>query len=461
MEVSNPKEMARRLLPWYLAPRFSNVITNVSLEGEKAVVKRNVDLYVTSNTPSLYIPASSMFLYVPYLASKYNFKEKSLRGDRKEVTIMDIQGFVAGYMPNGRYAKFTDNAIRKDIVGNTITITGEPDDFSINMVAKTIARIESGKYFANKIRQDLKKNGWSFSPIGNGTIKAIKIVEGNAESKLQIVTTFFDVSYKNKKILAPGIVPGVISFFGDDNNLPIEDGRVKDTLIDFVKRVSDVGKSFSSVSMLQKATRSTFAYVIGDVSMTDTTKEDLKKRNGNNPWVWITGAPVHTNTRNNIYLDLETNKIIMATTFVPFSPPASLVINYPPFHLLPLSAVANERMGQLKYFAETIPRRLQKLRVDDVTVYADEFEPLGEAKIRFDDIRKILKEGYPKLETLDVMLDKMEKVSYLGDIASMVYGTVRKIDELLISTIKPKEKEKVKSKESKEKEEKEFEDVVL
>jgi hypothetical protein len=452
-----PVEMARRILPWYLAPRFNNVISKVEIKGKKAIVNRNVEIYVTSNMPYVFVPMASMMLYVPYLNSEFSIRRKN--ESETIVTINKIDGFVAGYLPDGKYAKFTENAIEKDVIGKEIIVHGEPHEFSINMVTRRIARINAAKYFANKVRYELKKNGWYFEPIGYGHVKAVKVVEGNAETRLEIRTTFFEVHYRGKSVTAPGIVPGVVSFFGNDKYLPIEDDKVKDTLLDFVKRVSDVGKSFSSLAILQKATKSTFGYVVGEADIPDTVKKELKSKS-EGPWYWITGSPTYRGVRSNYYLDLESNKIVLTLTFVPFSPPASLVLNYPPFHIAPLSAMVNERMNQLKYFADVVPDRLKRIGVDG-TLYVDELEPLKDAGVRFDDIRRILREGYPKLSTLDKLLEKMDRISYLGDIASMTYGSIRKIDELLVSSIQPKKKEEQVEPEEVKKEKEEFEDISL
>lgn len=436
----NVNEMTRRILPWYLLPRFNNTILKVSIKDEKAILKRNIELYTTSNMPYAFIPVASLLLYIPYIKPEYSVNKVDKK--KNEITINKIDGFISGYLPDGRYTKITGETIGKDIVGNEISIRGDPRDFPIGMVARRLSRIIAGKYFANKVKYYLKNKGWFFDIKGVGNIKLITIKEGNAITNIEIPTTFFEVRYHNKTIVSPGIIPGVSYFFLDNNDLPIESEPVKENLINFVNRIADIGKSFSSISILQNATKSSFGYAIGEANFSDDIKNTLKNESKNKYWYWLGGVPTYRGVRNNFYVDIESKKLIMTISFTPPSPPASLVLNYPPFHLLPLSAMAKERIKQLRIVANKIMKpRLKKIGVDG-TFYIDEIEPLADANVKFDDIKKILKEGYPKIETLDMLLEKMDKISYIGDITSMAYGEMRKINEIMISTIKSKEEKK-------------------
>lgn len=437
MRTNYIEDQVRKLLPWYLAPRFNNTITSVSIKDKSVIVNRNVEVYTTSSSPYVFIPIASMMLYVPYLNVGYTVAPEP-NEDKKIARIVKVNGSVGGYLPNGKYAKFTERVFADKIYEKEIEITGKPSDFSISMVARVIARIESAKYFASKIKYTLEKTEkWKFDPIGKGHIKAINIAEGNAMTKIEINTTFFDVIYKDYgEVKSPGIVAGVSHFFKNDNTLPVENSKVKDYLIEFAKRISDVGKSFTTLAILHKATRSSFSYVIGEAEIPDSVKRELVGKD--KPlWHWITGVPVYRGVRGNFYLDPNTNKVIMTITFHPFYPPASVVLNYPPFHLTPLSAMVNERMKQLKYVSGLVESRLRKRGIE-VTLYPDELEPLSEAGVTFDELRNTLKKGYPYIYQLERLLEKMDKVSYLGDVSTLTLGKIQKIDEMLISSITPK-----------------------
>jgi len=421
-------EMARRLLPWVLAPRFKNVVTSVEVEGEKAVARRNVELYET-DAGGVMVPGASMFLYEPYLNTEYRVKITGR--DKGYAVITAISGYVAGYMPNGEYVRYGYRTLR-DVVGKRIEFTGsEPDQFTVNMIARRLARISAARIFAANIKQALMEEGWKFELIGEGTIKKVYVREGNAATKVVIQTSFFAVYYDGRAYTAPGIVPGVLNFFADPNLSIVKRDDVRERLIEFLGRVSEVGSKFAPVSILQQATRSTFTYVIGEV-------EGLSKTGKAGGSQWVAGGPAYSGVRANVYAD-RNGKLLLSLTFIPFSPPASLELNYPPYHIAPLAAMVRDRPRMLRYLADTAVKRLARQGADAVA-YVDELEPLADAGVGFDELRRAMKEGYPKMETVETILDKMTRIEDVADVASLTYGEVRKVDELLVSEIRPPEK---------------------
>ena len=434
------EEQTRRLLPWYLAPRFHNVITSVKIKDSSVIMRRNVEVYTTSSSPMVFVPLASMMLYTPYMEVEYNVRVSDVNLSDRIANIVKVKGFVSGYLPDGRYTKFTERAFADKVFEKEIVVEGEPSPFMISMVARRVARIESAKYFANKVRYELTKSKkWWFEPVGKGRVKVINVVEGNAMTKMEISTTFFDVRYKDyEPVTTPGIVAGVAHYFGNDETIPIENDKVKDFLIDFVKRIADVGKSFTPISVLNKVNRSTFSYVIGDAEIPDHVKVKLTGKD--KPlWHWVTSTSVYRGVKTSFYVDPASSKVIMSVTFLPFYPPASLVLNYPPFHLAPLSAVVNERLKQLKYMSDRVEKALLKEGIEAV-LYPDELEPLSDAGVTFDEIKDLMKRGYPPIRHLEGLLEKMDRVSYLTDVAGLTLGKIQKVDEMLISSITPKKK---------------------
>jgi len=442
VQAVDGREMVRRLLPWYLLHRFRNVVLAVEVEEEegRGVARvREVELYVSPNAPYVFVPGASMMLYAPFIRARYEVAASG--SGESEVVISGVEGFVAGFLPNGRYAKYTEKAFGEGVVGKRVKVRGEPDQFDIDVVAAGIARIVAGGWFAANIKTSLSREGWEFEPFAKGALKVITVAERRAEAEVSIMVRLFKVRYGGREVTAPGIVPGVAAFFADDRSLPIADAGARDALIGFVKGVADVGRHFASLALLQRTARSTFTYTVGEASVPKAVREHLMKRSGGSGRLWLAGGRLHRGVRADFYLDLEGGGVVSDITIYPFSPPATLVLNYPPFNMAPLAATLHEQPRRFARLAELASKRLDRYRVEGA-LYVKELEPLAEAGVKFDDIKKALREGYPKLDTLEALLGKMDRVSYLGDVASMAYGRARRVDELLIASITPIEEKR-------------------
>ena len=72
-----------------------------------------------------------------------------------------------------------------------------------------------------------------------------------------------------------------------------------------------------------------------------------------------------------------------------------------------------------------------------------DYEALADAGITFDEVRDVLKDGYPRFVHLRPLLEKAEKLGYIGDVMSHAYGKETKVEEILIKELKPLIKKEV------------------
>jgi len=127
--------------------------------------------------------------------------------------------------------------------------------------------------------------------------------------------------------------------------------------------------------------------------------------------------------------------------------------------LSPLAALMNQAEKQLQQALDKATDQLNRRRLS-AGFYDADYEVLADARVTFDDIKQILRDGYPRLENLDRVLAKLERLGYIGDIVSHAYGKESKIDRILIKELR--EIVKTEKKAGKlEKDEKEEEGVLL
>ena len=62
---------------------------------------------------------------------------------------------------------------------------------------------------------------------------------------------------------------------------------------------------------------------------------------------------------------------------------------------------------------------------------------LADAKITFNDVRRVVLEGYPRLGTLRRLLEKVEALGSVGDVMSLAYGKETVVDEMMIKQLAP------------------------
>jgi len=433
--------LAEGYLPFYLLSRFHNVLTTVQVEGGGSALRvRNVELYYSKDRGAdIYIPGASSLLSVRYISSQYTAEPA---GDgENEVTITGVEGSVLGFIPSssGRFVRYTERAFGEDVVGVRVKVRGEPDQYTVDMAAGRIAKLEAGRRFAANVKAALNKEGWKFEQLGRAVLRTITVAEGRARAELTLYVRLFKVARGGREVTAPGVIPGVLAFFEDDGALPIGDGRVKDVLIGAAREIAEVGSHFTSLALLQSTSSARFTYIVGEARVPKAVREDLMKKGGGRKRFWLAGGRVARGARVDFYLDLEGGKVPVRVALLPqLSSPAIVALNFPPFDTAVLAAVVHDAKRQLGRLAEQASRRLERFKAEGA-IYVKELEPLAEAGVAIEDVRRILREGYPRLDSLMSLVRKMDRVSYLGDVVAMTYGEARKVEELLISSIKPAE----------------------
>ena len=457
--------MVRRVLPWVLMPKFRNVLTQLDIDPNRKgdVVIRNIDLYVTDNV-GIYVPGASTFLSVPYL--KY---DTEINEEEKTVSISSNDGFVAGFMPNGRYSKFLAKTIDENDGPIVLKYEGESlPDFAISIVARNVYRLHAGKYFAAKIKKYMEKLGVEFDKTRTQVkITDVLVKEGNITGEVHMKINLYRIKTGANEIKAPGIVPGLLSLMEHGLIKPI-DGEVEEELNKFLREVGRVGGRVSPISggLLKQTSKTKFTYYLGEISAPNHVIDGLKKRHGNT--IWLGGAPAYRGVKVNFYANLPVKKMYMSISILPFSPPATVVLNYPPFNLLPISALYYEREPFLRYQVEReVATRAKKIGLEIGPFHRD-LSVLGDASVTFEEIKSMLKDGYPKIDKLEKAMHKVERLGTVADLVSMTIGDVYKVDKLLVSLLEPKvrAKEKVASPKEETEVEKEegldeLEDILL
>jgi hypothetical protein len=99
----------------------------------------------------------------------------------------------------------------------------------------------------------------------------------------------------------------------------------------------------------------------------------------------------------------------------------------------------------------------------DVYDYLDDLDPLKDAKIDIETVRQMQKDGYPKVETMDKILNEMTKIEDIGDVTAFVYGKYEKIEKIILKMLEGEKKEtkEEKSAVAEEIHQKEMEEVIL
>ena len=477
MSSRSPEEVARRVLPWYLLPKFSNVLTSLGskrdIESYKAI---KTDLVVNEVT-TVYIPGASRFLLVPHVEFEAvdNQEEKQV-----EVRVMD--GWVHGFLPDGRYAKFLTKTLLKDEEVIPIKYERSYTDFAVDTVVRNYLRIRAGPLFAYKVERFGREHGVAFyktvpdylygAKNVAATVAKVVIREKTVFTEITLPVYLYELSYKGEYLgVVPGIVPGILHLIGKDKLDTLKDNPdAKQALTDFVSEVAEVGKRVAPISSatLQATSKSRFTYIIGEADGPKTVFEDIARKLGKNrSLMWITGAPAYRGVRVNFYLNPHNQKIYMTISILPFSAPAVVVLNYPPFNIAPLAALVNQRMNFLRFNLNKVKDYLDKRGID-AGFYDMDYEVLSDAGITFDEVRATLKDGYPRLENLKVLLEKAEKLGYVGDLMAQVYGKESRIEEILVKELKPlmkkeakKEMEKTIEKATEARDEADYEEEVM
>lgn len=446
--TSEPREVARRVLPWVLLPRFLNVVTRLPLperlEPGKTYVVRELELYVT-NDAGVYVPGASTLLVVPHLSYRTERDEAE-----RVVRVLDIEGSIYGFMPDGTPARYRASTIVEKEGIPEIRYGDRYSDFSLDVVLRNALRLSAGKYFAYKVESAMRRRGVFFSRGGVVKMRNVVVRERGVVAEIPLTISLYTVTYRGERLRAPGVVPGVLDLIGR-GLLETVGGEARTVLDSFLERVSSVGKRLSPVSgaILHRTSRTRFHYYIGEVSASESVVRALRSREGDR--VWLAGGPMGKGTGAwvTVYADLRNMKAYAAVSLLPLSTPAAVVLNYPPFSIAPLSALMGEGSGRLGDLLERAGERARRLGLD-VGFYDRDLAVLADAGIGFREVKQILRDGYPRLEHLEPVLEKTERLGDIGDIMSMALGPVYKVDKLLVTLAEPVREERSRVAEEKE-----------
>lgn len=452
-EQATPREVARRVLPWVLLTKFRNVVMNLPLSelkpGRHEI--RNIEYYVTTTSPEVHVPAASSLLYIPFIKFSYDVMK-----DSNEVVIKDVSGIVRGYFYDGTSRGYRIENLEEEVrkrTGRPTTLTYEDSvsKFDIEGVLRAFYRLEAGKLFAAHLSaHSRKKDGITFSNLGRMKNISVVVEERGVSITVDLKVSVFEVCGKGVCFKAPGVVPGLLYLLHAGLLKPL-DGEAADVLNSTIKTIANVGDRLSPVSggILQSTNKARFIYVVGELD----EKNEEEGRRRRLAWDLIRGVRV------SFYANERTGGIEMVVTMYPFNPPAIIVMNYPPFNLAPISALLKDRYWQLKRLADKAYQRLKSIGLDGA-VYIREMTSLADAGITIYDVKTALREGYPRIETIEKMLSGFEKVGRLGDIMSLAIGRVEKVDKLLVTFLGMEEESKKTVAETEEKG-KEEEEIML
>lgn len=435
-----PIEYTRRILPWILLTKFRNVMLNLPSSIKDAVepeiVIRNLDLYVADNI-GVYVPGASSLLYVPYL--KY---DALLDEEASEIHITPVDGFVSGFMPNGKYTKIPVKFIEEKDGPVTLKYDGDNfSDFAVSIVTRNIYRLRAGKYFASRLKKSvLEKNGIHVSKYKDKELELSNVVvkSRNVEGSVKIRIFLYDVIGKYPYVV-PGIVPGILTLIQRGELRPYPED-VEEELNKFLDELASIGGRISPISggLLKQVSRTRFTYHIGEISGPERAIKNLKVTHRGD--VWLGGEVAYKGVRVDFHANPDNRKLYMTISVVPFNPPATIVLNYPPFNIMALSALVNQRRDFLRYQIEKEVRSRAKRYGLNIGSFHNDLAVLSDANITFEDIRNVLKDGYPKIPKLRKIMYRFEKLGHVADLVAMTIGDIYKVDKLLVSQVKPKTK---------------------
>ena len=454
-----PEEIARRALPWYLLPKFRNVVTSFAVEevGEKVIPLRELEVYV-SDFGSIYVPGASAFLYVPNIAFG-----KEIDKDNKVIRLKDIKGWIQGFSPDGQYTKILMDTVVQEEPFPEIKYEESYTDFAVNILARNIARIRAGKYFASSVAHKLRRYGLAVEPTKLALeVREIILEESGLRASVTMLTGLHKVHYGTETVTAPGIVPAILSLIDRGIFDPLEKANpeAKQVLTDFLDSMTSIGKRVSTISILQRTSKTRFSYYIGELDIPESVKREYSSRR----YIWLFGKLIHKGVKANIVADVVTEKAILSLSILPFNPPATIVLNYPPFNVAPLSAAYNERYPVIQYLTGVAKERAERLGFK-VAFFNEDLRALADAGVKFDEVRRILMDGYARLNHLSTVMEKIEKLGTIADIMSFALGPAQRVDKMLVTVLTrevlKREKKEVAEEAEQEVEEKELEEITL
>lgn len=414
--------MVREVLPWVLLSRFHNVVLTVEIEGDKAVLHRNVELYISGGRNRVFLPGASSLLYVPFLRAEFE-----MGGGR--VTIKDVEASVKGYTFNGEPTVI--RSVAKRVKGKPIHVRGRFSEFHAMNVARWMVRVEAGKVFAGLNKRNAEKSGWRFTHVGEGTVENVVYEEAGHYAEKDVKTNLYSVRTPWDEVYtSPGIVPALLKGLAkkpDEVIGPDRYGELEPLLGD----IRSLGMKFTDVALLSSTSRGKFTYIVGKI--------DPAYARGR-PYVKLGATRPHRNVWFTLYATREGN-IVAVVTLYPFVPPAVVVLNYPPFDIAPLAAAFYSGIKYVDRLERSVRKKLEREGVE-YELYLDDLKVLSEAGVRAYQLKEFLKEGYPSVEAVRGLLDRLARLEDVADVVSLTYGEKSRVERLLVANLAVREQEK-------------------
>jgi len=438
------EERASGALPWELQWRFQNVILSLP-EAEARARRSTGDRYLVVNevTKSVFIAGSSTFLYVPRV--EY---EKQDYPERGELVVKVADGLVGGRLPDGDkvwYSASTALKVRAEAgepAGEIkVRYSGEYSDWMVDAVVRDHLRLSASPLMAARVKEFAKRHGITFARLEGKREIEVLIEAKTVRTTIKLEThAYLMKDGSGRAQTVPGVVPGVLRAISSRRLKPLEDyPDAEQALQDFMKDVASVGEKLVPVSAVLQGTHKTrFTYIAGEADGSEgrfnRVKEKLESQG--RKLLWLGGTRLSRGVWGSFNFDPESRKVLFSVHIEPDSPPATVVLNYPPFNLTPIAAVAYEKPEALTKGVRESARRLGAYGLS-VASYADDYEVLADAKITFNDVRRVVLEGYPRLGTLRRLLEKVEALGTVGDVMSLAYGKETVVDEMMIKQLAP------------------------
>ena len=432
-------EPVRALLPWIMMPRYRNVISSIRPDGEIEVYRSAVI------ATYIYVPGAASLLAPRYAhANFYVEKVDNKDGTKKyQVTLSDVDAYVVGYLPDGRKVVFR-RRLSEEMEGLRIEIEGRITQDDIDMLTSLVGRLKAGKYFGGIVANFAKTHNIMITRHSRYSLNVIEVQALRAKAEVRIKTRVYNVSFKDKTILAPGVVPAVANIISYPERFRgglASEIEGYDKAKELVDRIRDMGGRFADMALLYSISKARFRYIVGELY--NTPRNDRL----------LISDKIAKGTRAS-FIATEKGKVLLEISFLPLSPPAMFVASFPPLNISPLAATVNERFLKLKVLANKAKKYMERGGLAG-EIYIDELEPLRDAKLSIEDVRGMLKDGYPLPSRINRILDELDKLSDIADILQVTSGGG--LERLLVKALKPDEEKKAKT----TKEIKLFEDVKL
>lgn len=420
-------------MPWIMLSKFRNVVKGLPISDSNVrlgeVNVRNVEYYTTERG-RIITPASSS-LMIPSFIKVYTEEEMDEDYEETKIIVKNLEGYVYGFMFDGTYFRVDANKL----LGNGIDLQKKKNysDYELNDTVKKVLRLRAGKLFTAYNKSILRKRyGIELQNTGiHGGIKKLIINNKSIIAREDFETSFFTILNDKEEIKYPGVMSALLSLIYNKKVYP--SGKTREIIDEFLKELSTVGKSVApfSEAILQATGNNAFVYNLGEIKMKEKDKERYR-REGQSNRIHLFSKWLDKLVYGEIYANANTDKVYLDLSFYPNNTVAQIEFNYPPFSVLPLSAVVYSKKDAFDKLINGAKTIANKNNID-LTLDSKDFDVLANAGVSTDDIAKAMKEGYPKIDTLLNLLDKSSKLSNIGDIFNLLMGKANRVDTILVS----------------------------